>query len=411
MGEFQDYEFLAIDRPLTPAEQEAVSRLSRRVEPHPWRATFVYHWSGLPADPKSLLAHYYDTMLYVANWGTRRLMFRLPHALFDPERVLPYVVSSREFGESLSVSHVGEYIILDIEFQNVNQGEWLEGEGRLDQLVGLREDLRRQDDRFLYLVWLKGLTDGEVGEDELEPPVPPGLHTLTPALRSFVELFAVDPDLLDIAAERSGTPPAVSEQDLRRGLAALSLQEKDEFLLRLARGEPLLSVALNRRLAASLGAPAPARKSLRAARDLLAAQEARQEQRRQEQAARVEAERLAALEALAAREAEAWAEIETLLRSYQAKSYDEATLLLVQLGELAVHRGQEAAFRERLGRLAEAYSRRATSLDRLRAAGLLPGKPSRRYASHVGQQFVALDEEPEDEDKDADENEDEDEGR
>jgi hypothetical protein len=375
MGEYQCYDFLAIDRPLTPAEQKAVSRLSSRVEPHPRRATFVYHWSDLPTDPEKLLGKYYDAMLYMANWGSRRLMFRFPRALLDVERVHPYVVGSSEFGESLSVLQTGKHTILDIAFQEVNQGEWLEGAGWLDRLVGLREDLLRQDDRLLYLVWLKGVTDGEVDDKAPDPPVPPGLRTLTPALRSFVELFALDPDLVDIAAERSGTPPSVSEQDLRRGLAALSPQEKDEFLLRLARGEPLLSVTLNRRLAALFGAPASALQSSRTAGDMLAAREARRERRRKERAAKAQAQRLAALEALATREAEAWTEIETLLLSYQAKSYDAATRLLVHLSELAAHRGQEAAFTERFGGLVERYSRRTKFLDRLRAAGLLSNTP------------------------------------
>ena len=43
MSEYQYYEFQAIDRPLTPEEQEAVARLSSRVAPHPRRAVFVYH--------------------------------------------------------------------------------------------------------------------------------------------------------------------------------------------------------------------------------------------------------------------------------------------------------------------------------------------------------------------------------
>jgi hypothetical protein len=44
MSEYQYYEFQAIDRPLTEEEQQAVSQLSSRVDPHPWRAVFVYHW-------------------------------------------------------------------------------------------------------------------------------------------------------------------------------------------------------------------------------------------------------------------------------------------------------------------------------------------------------------------------------
>lgn len=56
MSEYQYYEFQAIDRPLTIEEQRTVSNLSSRVDPHPRRAIFVYHYTRLPADAKELLA-------------------------------------------------------------------------------------------------------------------------------------------------------------------------------------------------------------------------------------------------------------------------------------------------------------------------------------------------------------------
>ncbi len=31
------------------------------------------------------MERYFDAFLYLANWGTRRLMFRLPRALLDAE--------------------------------------------------------------------------------------------------------------------------------------------------------------------------------------------------------------------------------------------------------------------------------------------------------------------------------------
>ena len=37
------------------------------------------------AAPEKLMERYFDGFLYLANWGTRRLMFRFPHALLDAE--------------------------------------------------------------------------------------------------------------------------------------------------------------------------------------------------------------------------------------------------------------------------------------------------------------------------------------
>ena len=67
MSEYQYYEFQAIDRPLTPKEQQAVAQLSSRVDPHPRRAVFTYSWSDFPASAQDILARYYDAMLYMAN--------------------------------------------------------------------------------------------------------------------------------------------------------------------------------------------------------------------------------------------------------------------------------------------------------------------------------------------------------
>jgi hypothetical protein len=90
MSTYQYYEFQAIDRPLTAEEQQAVARLSSRVDPHPRRAVFVYNWSNFRGNPAEVLARYYDAMLYMANWGSRRLMFRFPQPVLDLERAQAY---------------------------------------------------------------------------------------------------------------------------------------------------------------------------------------------------------------------------------------------------------------------------------------------------------------------------------
>mgnify|MGYP001814456505 CR=1 FL=1 len=87
MSEYQYYEFQAIDRPLTESEQQAVAQLSSRVYTHPRRAVFTYSLSDFPARAEEILANYYDAMLYLANWGSRRLMFRFPKSLVDVEHM------------------------------------------------------------------------------------------------------------------------------------------------------------------------------------------------------------------------------------------------------------------------------------------------------------------------------------
>jgi hypothetical protein len=43
-----------------------------------------YHSGDFKGDPNQLMRHYYNEHLYVANWGTHRLKFRLARGLLDP---------------------------------------------------------------------------------------------------------------------------------------------------------------------------------------------------------------------------------------------------------------------------------------------------------------------------------------
>jgi hypothetical protein len=370
MSEYQYYEFQAIDRPLTPEEQQAVSRLSSRVDPHPWRAVFTYSYSDFPGNPEKILAQYYDAMLYLANWGSHRLMFRFPESAIDLKRARaycrPYIVE-----EYISFSTVGEHVILNIRFREEEGGGWIEGEGWLASLIQLREDILQGDYRVLYLAWLKALEMEDVLDSVTEPPVPPGLGRLTPALRSFVELFEVDEDLIQVAAEASGELESVSEDDLRRAIARLAPEERDAFLLRLAQGEPRLSLAFKRRLGAFMAPPPAEARARRTVGHLFAAAEDLRERERQEQAARAEAKRMAELEALARRSEAAWQEVDTLIQQSTGKAYDQAVRLLVKLKELAQHQGQESAFQARVARIEEQYARRRALMERLRRAGLI----------------------------------------
>jgi len=374
MSEYQYYEFQAIDRPLTGEEQEAVASLSSRVDPHPRRAVFTYSFGGgLRRPAEDLLAEYYDAMLYLANWGSRRLMFRYPKALVDPEQIEQYNVAMTDYpSDAVRAYTQDEHAILDIQLDEEEGLDWIEGEGWLDSLVELRDAILQGDYRLLYLAWLKGLTLAyAVDQSALEPPLPPGLRALTPALERFVELFDVDEDLIQVAAERSSDLAGeVSDDDLRRAIGRLPAEERDAFLLRLAQGEPHLSLALNRRLGTLSGAPQGDTAARRTVGELFATAEALRERQRRERAAQAEANRIAELKALAQREDEAWREVDTLIQQSQAKAYDEAVGLLKKLEHLAEYQNRQSAFEEHVSQIRDQYSRRQGLMRRLREAGL-----------------------------------------
>ncbi|MGH8055637.1 MAG: hypothetical protein ACREOH_00160, partial [Candidatus Entotheonellia bacterium] len=146
MSEYQYYEFQAIDWPLDEAEQAEISRLSRRVALTPRQAVFTYSYGDFPGNPVDVLAKYFDAMLYLANWGSKQLVFRFPRSLLDPETLAAYC-----FPDVISTSTAGNAVLLGIRFDEEDGGNWVEGEGWLSALVSLRQDILRGDFRVLYL--------------------------------------------------------------------------------------------------------------------------------------------------------------------------------------------------------------------------------------------------------------------
>jgi len=365
MSEYQYYEFQALDRPLTDEEQRAVSSLSSRVAPHPRRAVFVYNYGDFRGEPEELVANYYDAMYYVANWGTTRLMLRFPKELVDVEQMAPYCLN-----DYISCEVVGDYVVLDMnQWQEEGYYEWVEGEGTLDGLLALREDILQGDYRTLYLAWLAGIDSWEMTEDVVEPPVPPGLQTPTPALRRFVEAFHLDEALVKVAAEASAGRVQTPPLDLRQRIAALPQETCEAWLLRLAQGEePHLSLAFQRLLVPE-GEGAPDTRQRRIVGELLALAEAEEDQRRRQAAAEAEARRIQALEALAEKEEQTWAFAEQLLEQGYGH-YDEVVEMLVQLHDLAIHQGTEAIYEARVQEIRNRYPRRKGLLNQMDEAGL-----------------------------------------
>jgi hypothetical protein len=108
MSEYQYYEWQTIDRPLSPSEWEDVSGLSSHLETvTPTQAIVTYSWGDFKHDPRQVLLKYFDAHLYMANWGTRRLLFRFPKSAIDP-----YAIRSYCRKDFLTLELKGNYNIL-----------------------------------------------------------------------------------------------------------------------------------------------------------------------------------------------------------------------------------------------------------------------------------------------------------
>jgi hypothetical protein len=78
MSEYQYYEFLSIDRPLTAEEMAALRALSTRAHITPVSFTNEYQWGNFKGNPDDLMRRFFDAHVYVANWMTAIFMVRLP---------------------------------------------------------------------------------------------------------------------------------------------------------------------------------------------------------------------------------------------------------------------------------------------------------------------------------------------
>src|SRR3972149_5435143 len=78
MSEHQYYEFQAIDRPLTEREKATPRGLSSRATITPTRFVNNYSYGSFKGNASEWMAKYFDVFLYLANWGAREFMLRLP---------------------------------------------------------------------------------------------------------------------------------------------------------------------------------------------------------------------------------------------------------------------------------------------------------------------------------------------
>jgi len=78
VSEYQYYEFRAVDRPLDERALRTLRALSTRADITPTSFVNTYNWGDFKGDPDALMEKCFDAFVYVANWGTRRFVLRLP---------------------------------------------------------------------------------------------------------------------------------------------------------------------------------------------------------------------------------------------------------------------------------------------------------------------------------------------
>ena len=361
MSEYQYYEFRALERPLNKSEQAELHSCSSRATITSSCFVNEYHWGDFRGEPEEWMRRYFDAHLYFANWGSSSLMLRLPLSALDKTMLAEFVRPTLSdagsgFADALELISTAEHWVLAWRFNDDSgySDRFCDEEGAdwLDRLLPLRDELLGGDTRPLYLGWLARVCAGELGDEDVEPPLPAGLASLTSAQQTLVEYLQLDPDWLAAAAQAS--PP----------LQDLSSEEEDTGLW-LAEQTPealRASVALPRRTLEQIRTGIAQAREQRLAREKAA---------QAVLAAKQKAAREVQLVELAARSAQVWQEIDTSLQRGSGVGYDQALRLIVELHDALQHVGQDKEYQRSLLRLMQVHGTRKAWVARLKQAGLL----------------------------------------
>lgn len=373
MSEYQYFEFQAIDRPINDDDMNEIRRVSSRAVVTSTSFVNEYNYGDFRGDEMEFMKRWFDFHLYLANWGTRRLMIRLPAHLVDRSQLDSFIRRT----ELIQIKSAGENIILDIfdgDEEEQHSG-WEEGSGWLLPMIPLRLDLLSGDWRMLYLAWLWGVNLGYIRDDACEPL--PGIAPLTGPLSAFAEFFRIDPDLVTAAAERpaSGAEDSQLKDSVHTAISTLSDSEKTSLLCRLAQGDPFIESEIRKFVREFVAAPAESQQLRTAAelrtraqevsKDRKIAEAKREEAKRERFRQKAERERLERIARVAEMGEAAWKEIDVFLKIKSGRAYDEAAQRLFDLKIVADGNGTTEQFFARLDTVRRKYATRFRFIERL----------------------------------------------
>ena len=382
MSEYQYYEFVAIDQPLTPTQLAELRSRSSRATITPTSFVNDYQWGNLKGNPADWMRRYFDAHVYVANWNSCRLLLRVPRVAFDTETLQAFETES-----ALTVDRTDTHWILDWalnESEDYDRFGEEDGRGWMGRLVPLRDELLRGDLRPLYLGWLASVGSGEVDEDSQEPSPPPGLSRLTAAQQSLVEFLEIDQDMLtavSLADQQASVVDANGDAELDAWIAELPNAERAVVLKLLLTGQsqqaerrlklrflawqreqqPVGESRLHRRTVAELQELAQSAAEMRKQREAVQRKKAEVER---------QAKREAYLRTLAADFERCWTAAHERAERGIASAYDDVKRALVDLADAYTLCSSRADFDRRLAQFMAKHGKRGALARRLVESGL-----------------------------------------
>lgn len=380
MSEYQYYEFLAIDRPLSPKQMAELRALSTRAHITPVSFTNEYNWGDFKGNPDKLMQRYFDAHVYVANWMTAIFKVRLPKEAFSREMVNAFTVPSL-----LEFNATPKYWIVTWcleESEDYDRFGEEDGRGWMARLAPIRDELMRGDFRSLYIGWLPAISLQLLDYHDEEPLALSGLGNLTAAQNALAEFLEIDPDLL--AGAGMGSPErqetGFSEAEMEAWIKGLPRPRVDEILkwLLAGQGREAERTVKNQFAEWQRGrnketAEAPRRTVGELQANAEAAQKIRLKQQATEQKRRDSRARKARetyLKNLSGDFPKAWRAVQKAAERGTGGAYEEACHLLVDLSEAYANYASKKRFQKELKNFMAVHVRRKALIQRLVKAGL-----------------------------------------
>jgi len=216
MSEYQYIEFRAVDKPLTDSELAFAQRQSTRAEVSRWSFQNVYHYGDFRGDVTGMLRRGYDVFLHYANFGTRKVAFRLPTGLPFARRLWSRYIGTGELRWQRDKKGEAGIVWLSPFRDAGGIDELWDIDDYTDAMVAVRSQLMSGDLRAMYALWLcAACDDNSFSSDIVEPPVPVGLAQCAEAVGPVMEFFGLDPLVLTAAAEGTADAPKRPTDDER----------------------------------------------------------------------------------------------------------------------------------------------------------------------------------------------------
>lgn len=333
MSEYQFVQFIAIDRPLDDEQLAFMQKQSSRATVTRREFTNEYHYGDFRGDALEMMQRGFDLHLHFANFGVRKLMFRLPFGFPGGHEILkPYLIRHNlEWKQDKD----GPGGVLTFQPES-DGGRWDDYVSNLEELLTeltpIREMLINGDLRPLYVAWLAC----EPPESP-EPPVPAGMQILPEPLKMMASFYEIGPDLLSVAAEESDAIPETVSKPLPIHAWLQKKSEKQRLTLLqellndesgVVRADTLQSI--RKTMKSTLW---PVRHSKRMMDDLLRLTEERAVVRQRQETEAAEKQRKKRLAAMAKNPGETVAAVSKLVAMRSTAKYVEAVALLCDLRE------------------------------------------------------------------------------